>query len=116
LSHWEKIQLAAKDQGFNVNNPKSSCKHCYGRGYTGLWNVKNPDETITKMPNPCSCIYPKEVKQHFQPQIAMNRLSKRNYERKRVQIEAENKKMMKKMMKTNNTKFEGDLEVESIDV
>jgi ferredoxin-thioredoxin reductase catalytic subunit len=48
---YEMIQEAATLFGVEVKQPKKNCKHCFGRGYTGL-NAKD------KSPIACTCIYP----------------------------------------------------------
>jgi hypothetical protein len=119
LSHWEKIQLAAKDAGLKDISAKSSCKKCYGRGYVGLWYIKNPDGTETRMPNACSCIYNKQDKKAFRPEYHMNRIARRNYERNKEKIQAEQNRIIKKQMKlSDNAKVVNvdDMEVETINI
>jgi hypothetical protein len=45
------IKSAAINVGAEIRDPKSGCKHCCGEGYVGR-------DAKTKMPIPCSCIYP----------------------------------------------------------
>lgn len=51
LTPFDVIRAVAKQTGTKIKNPRSGCKHCYGRGYIG-WDYK------TKAPIPCNCIYP----------------------------------------------------------
>lgn len=68
LTPYEMIQNAARAIGLEVKSPKPSCKHCHGRGWTGLY-------AKDKSPIACKCIYPdvsEELKQseeirHFGP-------------------------------------------------
>jgi len=53
LTPWEKIMTAAEKHGVEIHNPKSNCRRCYGRGYTGV-------ELKTQMPVACICIFPKD--------------------------------------------------------
>jgi len=49
--HFKAIAKFCLISGVDVTLPKSSCKHCNGRGYTSF-DVKST------APIPCSCIYP----------------------------------------------------------
>jgi hypothetical protein len=106
LSHYEKIKLAASQNGVDVLKPKSSCKHCLGRGYISIKNVSTPSlptsseyktsstplsaiptsafEIITEeLPNPCRCIFRKED-QHkmFTGNVTLGRKQYRKYKDK----------------------------------
>lgn len=49
---FENIKAAAAAFGIDVKDPNPKCKHCFGRGYTGI-NVAHNREPI-----PCKCIMP----------------------------------------------------------
>ena len=51
LTEFDVIKAIAKQTGTEIRNPRSGCKHCYGRGWIGK-------DWVTKAPIPCSCIYP----------------------------------------------------------
>ncbi len=53
LTPFEQIKIVAEKTGNVINDPKPSCKHCYGRGYQGI-------DSATRSPIPCNCIYPKK--------------------------------------------------------
>lgn len=75
LAPFEQIKQMAMSIGQTINDPNKNCKHCYGRGYTGI----NLDGNI---PVACDCIYKEWYKtnpkkdQNFFPE---NRRSKRYY-------------------------------------
>ena len=50
LTPFQIIQATAKQMNIDIKKPRSGCKHCYGRGYTG-WVAD------TKQPIPCNCIF-----------------------------------------------------------
>lgn len=52
ISPFDVIKKVAEKMGQIINDPKPSCKHCYGRGYVGR-------DSKTKSPIPCMCIHPK---------------------------------------------------------
>lgn len=76
VTMFQRLKLAAKNIGQEINDPDPKCKKCYGRGYTGI----NTDGNI---PQPCTCIYKKfyaenpDWKRHSMP--SWNRKAKRNY-------------------------------------
>ena len=49
---WHVIKESAKQMGIILQQPKSNCKHCHGRGYIGLRHENGE-------PIPCRCIFPK---------------------------------------------------------
>jgi hypothetical protein len=80
LSPLERIQHAAKKFNVPIREPKKSCKHCHGRGYTGFKSGPK------KEPVPCKCIYPKmnamtELAFENRNQYAINRKQRRQYEK-----------------------------------
>jgi len=50
LTPFQIIKEIGRQNGYEVKDPKKSCKKCYGRGYTGI-------EKDTRIPLPCSCIF-----------------------------------------------------------
>lgn len=54
MNPWQVIKEAAAGMGIRVNDPNPSCKHCHGRGYTGIRHD-------TGEPLPCKCIWPKSM-------------------------------------------------------
>lgn len=80
LSHLDKIKYAAEKFGVLIQDPKPNCKHCHGRGYTGMkWN---PVQKKNTEPVACSCIYPKMTvaeKDNFErrPFVPKNRKERR---------------------------------------
>lgn len=51
LTGFDVIKAVAKQLGQTIQDPKSNCKKCYGRGFTAR-------DAKTKSPIPCNCIYP----------------------------------------------------------
>lgn len=51
LTEFDVIKAVAKQTGTEIRNPRSGCKHCYGRGWIGK-------DYKTGAPVPCRCIYP----------------------------------------------------------
>ena len=51
LTEFDVIKAVAKQTGTEIRNPRSGCKHCYGRGWVGK-------DFASQSPIPCSCIYP----------------------------------------------------------
>lgn len=71
LTPFEKIKFAAEKFGMKLNDPKTSCKRCFGRGYIGI-------DSNTRIPVHCPCIIPNQMKQHAGNNfIPTNRKSKR---------------------------------------
>ena len=66
ISPFEQIKIVAEKMDLVVNDPKPSCKKCYGRGYTGI-------EFTTQSPIPCSCIYPPKTEIEKQNEERMSR-------------------------------------------
>ncbi len=52
--HFSSIARMCIGMHIGIQLPKPSCKHCNGRGYTGI-------DTATKSPIPCNCIYTDEM-------------------------------------------------------
>jgi len=50
MQPFDIIKTIAKQNGTDIQNPKKSCKHCYGRGYEGI-------DSETRMPIPCRCLF-----------------------------------------------------------
>jgi len=63
LSPFEQIKIAAQQSGTEIRKPNSGCKHCYGRGYTGI--------TLTGEPVACTCIFPARTGQQLKQDINM---------------------------------------------
>lgn len=82
LSVWEKIKSIAENNNIPVNDPKSSCKHCYGKGYIGERILARDEDgnAIDKEPVPCSCIFPKETRDENMG-VVPNRKMKRKMEK-----------------------------------
>lgn len=84
LSPFEQIKQMAKSIGQTINDPKKDCKHCHGRGYTGI----NLDGNI---PVACDCIYKEWYKtnpkkdMNFHPENRRSRRLNEKYMRKYVQ-------------------------------
>jgi hypothetical protein len=87
LTHWDVIKAVAKQNNVEIRNPRSGCKHCYGRGYIG-WDNK------TGAPIPCSCIYP--------PKTFDQKLMESNIDKKNVPAHLNKKKLkqLKKLIKS----------------
>ena len=88
LEPFQVIKGLAKTLGQNINDPKPSCKLCYGRGYIGR-------DSGTQAPIPCNCIFPKENKMtndYIQNRTQrMSRADRREWERslkKRIKNES----------------------------
>lgn len=74
LNPLEKIRFAAERFGIALNDPNSSCKKCYGRGYLGV-------DSKTGIPIACSCITPKALKSASNNFIPTNRRARRVMEK-----------------------------------
>lgn len=48
LTPMDKIRMIQEKMGLNIEDPDPNCKHCHGRGYTGVFQ----DGT----PSPCKCL------------------------------------------------------------
>jgi hypothetical protein len=60
LSVFDKIKDIAEKNGIDINDaPKSNCKKCFGRGFTGHRKLNYGEDL--KEPIPCQCIFTKEV-------------------------------------------------------
>lgn len=70
VSPMEVIKKLAEQQKIQLKEPKSNCKHCYGRGWIGRLQNGAPLE--------CSCIYPPDVKKKNANIVFENRALKRN--------------------------------------
>jgi hypothetical protein len=81
LPKLEQIKIVAKSTGTVINDPKKDCKKCHGRGYTGT--------KLDGSPVACECLYEdffaanKEAaeEQMRKNYPAMNRQSKRRYQK-----------------------------------
>lgn len=71
VSPFEVIKKFAEKQNVKLNDPKKSCKHCYGRGYIGRMSNSGA-------PVPCNCIYPANVRNLQTNFIVENRSVRRN--------------------------------------
>ena len=71
VSPLEVIKKYAEKQNIPLKEPRSNCKHCYGRGYIG--RLAN-----NGAPVPCNCIYPPEVKNAPSQLIVENRALRRS--------------------------------------
>ncbi|MFW6272862.1 MAG: hypothetical protein ACOC2U_03685 [bacterium] len=92
LTPYEKIRAIAEQSGIEIKNPRSGCKHCYGRGYVGF-------KVGTEEPIPCSCIYTNE-------QRINGTNSRYNYNRKEKRRLA--KKMKKQLKNISSSNKEAD--------
>jgi hypothetical protein len=74
----DKMKISARAIGQELGDPDKNCKHCYGRGYTGI----NIDGNI---PQPCKCLYKKFFKENpnwrNQQMPSWNRKAKRQYDK-----------------------------------
>jgi len=51
ITPFDVIKKLATQMGQEIVDPKSNCKYCHGRGYTGR-------DSKSKAPIPCKCIQP----------------------------------------------------------
>ena len=51
ITPFDVIKKLATEMGQEICDPKSNCKHCHGRGFTGR-------DSKSKAPIPCKCIQP----------------------------------------------------------
>lgn len=58
LTPFDKIKSVAAEQGIEIQEPKSNCKHCRGRGYVSV-------ESKSQMPIPCRCIFNEEQREQL---------------------------------------------------
>jgi len=54
LTPWDKIKYLAKQLNVKIQDPDTSCKKCFGRGYTSI-------DAESKTPIPCLCIFTEKV-------------------------------------------------------
>jgi len=87
LTDFDVIKAVAKQTNTEIKNPRTSCKHCYGRGYIG-W------DSVTKAPIPCNCIYP--------PKTPDQKLKEHNIDKKNTPVKFNKKtyRQMKKLIKS----------------
>jgi hypothetical protein len=94
LTDWDVIKAVAKQTNTEIRNPRSGCKHCYGRGYIG-W------DSVTKAPVPCRCIYPPKTEDqlmqeaHIDQKNAPKVFNKKTYKQLKKLIKAEKKLISK---------------------
>lgn len=55
VSPLMQIKAFHESNGIKIGEPKSGCRKCYGRGYTGF-------EIMTKTWIPCGCLFPAQTK------------------------------------------------------
>jgi hypothetical protein len=79
VSPFDVIKKMAESLGQKINEPKSGCNYCYGRGYTSR-------DSKTKAPIPCSCLFNADTKRQnedvYKKTHHMSRAEKRIWERK----------------------------------
>lgn len=90
LTPWEIILEFAKATNTIIKDPRSGCKHCYGRGYSGIMSK-------TKQPIPCNCIFPVKSKVQKIQEHAMST---------KFQLANLTKKQLRNYVKDNNIKLE----------
>lgn len=100
VSPMDVIRKLSKEQNIPIQEPKSSCKHCWGRGWIG--RLQNG------APVACDCIYPQQIRQIFKLQekqfVFENRQVKRNKKFQKSKAEAE--------IKMFNAQLKRELELE----
>ena len=103
MTPFDTIKAVAQHSGVEIRNPKSSCKHCYGRGYIGR-------DSTTKAPIPCTCIYPPTTESMKQQQL-MNEIRNGRTPLSRRQkkiLKRQILKEVKRKAKASRRKKEGD--------
>lgn len=60
LSKLDQIKIAAQESGTTLREPKSSCRDCFGRGYSALRENGEPV--------PCKCLFAPRTKQELDRQ------------------------------------------------
>jgi len=94
LTDWDVIKAVAKQTNTEIRNPKSGCKHCYGRGYIG-WDHK------TKAPIPCRCIHPPKTPDQLMQEARTDQknaqmvFNKKTYKQLKKLIKSEKKLVQK---------------------
>ena len=86
------IKAMAEKLGQTINDPKTGCKKCMGRGYIGR-------DSATKSPIPCTCIYPDFNNQNNRRAFEQTRKLTRAERRKQKR---DNDKYAKKLRKWSN--------------
>jgi hypothetical protein len=73
----EIIKEMAKRFSVNIKNPNSGCRHCYGRGYSGI-------DAKTQAPIPCTCLFrDRDSRQKYQDTMASQGLIRMNHDARR---------------------------------
>jgi hypothetical protein len=76
LSPMDKIRMIQEKMGLNIEDPDPKCKHCHGRGYTGVF--------IDGTPSPCKCLtrsFTKDNKAFGGDRPSVNRALIRKYKK-----------------------------------
>jgi hypothetical protein len=108
ITPFQSMQAIAKQNGYDINEPKNSCKKCYGRGYIGK-------DSVTKMPLPCSCIYPVKTPQEKENEnLSDSKLTSGNPRISRKQKRDMKQRFLKYMKKNKNKISASNVPVESI--
>jgi len=94
LTPWDMIKSIAVQTNTKINNPKGSCKFCYGRGYEGI-------DSATKSPIPCRCIYPpkSDIEKFQEAFYDSGRIGGRINRKQRRKIQSNMKKLLKQQAK-----------------
>lgn len=93
----EVIREMAKRNNVPMTDPNKSCKHCYGRGYSGI-------DAATQAPIPCSCLFRgRTAKEKYDELQRSQGLVRMNHEaRRRVK-----KEIHKRMVQAQRTQMSG---------
>jgi len=91
ITPYDVIKSMADKLGQTIKEPKSNCKHCYGRGYIGR-------DSESHAPIPCSCIYSDDAKE--KNDYMYQRMHHKSREERRL-FERQLKSQMKKDKKRN---------------
>lgn len=94
MTPWELIVATAKAMNVEIGDPKKGCKHCFGRGWTGL-------DSQTKNPVVCHCVFPartpiqkeQEMNSEGMRKVAFSNMSREQ----RRKLAKKNKKQLRKM-------------------
>lgn len=92
IDAWDVIVHMSKIMDIEIQDPKSGCRHCFGRGWIGR-------DTKTRHPVPCSCIYPPKTEaQKHEENAYMNKVAMANMNRsQRRRVEKKQAPLLRKM-------------------
>jgi len=108
LTNYEKIKMAAAQNGVSIKDPNPSCNKCNGTGIVSIRTISteipitsgdtSATETVSEeLPNPCRCIFKKEdLGKMFTGKVLLSRKLDRIQYKQRRQEQRDNNPKLKK--------------------